>query len=152
MEKKLPIVWLLLRLALGGLFIWAGLVKVADAPAFTREIQHYDILPWPWLAAAAALYLPWVEILCGLGLQWPRLRLGSLLILGGLMVVFLGAITSAWARGLDITCGCFGKDSASILTDFPLLLTQDLALLAAATLLWWVEKRRVASQAAGSGA
>jgi hypothetical protein len=58
--------------------------------------------------------------------------------------VFLIALSSAWVRGLDIRCGCFGKDEVS--TNYPMLLTRDALLLAAALVLVVVEARRTAQR------
>jgi hypothetical protein len=56
----------------------------------------------------------------------------SALVGGALMVVFIAAISQAWARGLSIDCGCFGgggtvdpgetKYLSEILRDFGLAL------------------------------
>ena len=50
-----------LRVALGALFIYAGVMKVPAAPEFARDIQRYAICR-P-MRGAAAIYLPWLEIL-----------------------------------------------------------------------------------------
>ena len=54
--------------------------------------------------------------------------------------MFLAAVGSAWWRGLDIACGCFGKDNAP--ADFPMLILRDTALLAAVAVLFVHEWRR----------
>jgi uncharacterized membrane protein len=104
------------RTLVGGLWIAAAFFKLADPAAFARDIEHYRIVSAS-VAAAASVYLPWLEISLGLGLWLPRFREAarwlSILLLSG----FCGALVSALARGLDIDCGCFGtggpKASAS---------------------------------------
>ena len=130
---------LLLRLGLAGIFLYAGALHAWDAPQFVRAIQHYDLLP-PDATMLLGVYLPWVEILAGLALLLRRLPLGALAAMGGMLVVFLGALISAWARGLDISCGCF-RTAESIQTHFPLLVARDLALLAAVAVLFVFESR-----------
>ncbi len=134
------IILLLLRLALGGVFIYAGAVKIVDAPNFARDIQHYQLTPW-FISAHAAVYLPWLEVFAGLAIIIRKLPLGAALVLVILNVVFLAAITSAWARGLDISCGCFGKEEQNIQTHFPQLIARDLALLTAAITIFISEMR-----------
>ena len=95
------------RLALAAVFVYAGVLKALDPGGFALAIDNYHLLPFP-LAATLALYLPWLEILCGFGVLWPRLRLGALGLLAGLCLVFTGALALALVRGLDIDCGCFG--------------------------------------------
>lgn len=110
--KMTGLVAALARLVLGGVFIYAGVGKVLDPAAFAGDIANYRLLPHP-AAAALAAYLPWLEILAGLAVFRPRLRPGALFVLGGLSLVFAAAIASALARGLDISCGCFGHGRAS---------------------------------------
>ena len=54
-------------------------------------------------------------------------------------LVFLAALLSAWAHGLDISCGCFGKENNA--TNFPKHIAEDGALLAGLALAWWLECR-----------
>jgi uncharacterized membrane protein YkgB len=68
-----------------------------------------------------------------------RLALGAAIAVTGMTIVFMVAIGSAWARGLDISCGCFGKDEVS--TNYPSLVLRDGLLLAAALALMIYEAR-----------
>jgi hypothetical protein len=58
-------------------------------------------------------------------------------ILSALILVFIGATIAAKARGLDITCGCFGH--ASQHWSFPQHLAVDLAIFAALSALLSME-------------
>jgi len=128
------ILWAL-RLFLGGLFVYAGVLKVLDPAQFLVDIESYRLLPYV-AAVAATFYLPWLEILCGAGLWNHRTRPGALWILIALTVVFAVLITSAWVRGLDISCGCFGV-SESNGTNYVWWLTRDILIfLGLAVLLW----------------
>jgi uncharacterized membrane protein YphA (DoxX/SURF4 family) len=140
------VILLFLRVALGALFIYAGVMKVAEAPDFARDIQRYAIIPWPDATVLLAVYLPWLEILSGAAVIVRRFHLGALAIIAGLMLVFTIALSSAWARGLDIECGCFGRKKESIRTNFPALLARDLGLLAAACGLLAAEWRSAKSR------
>src|SRR3954471_15880424 len=106
----------LLRIGLGGLFIYAGAVKLLDLEDFFWDVHHFGLTPWD-LSMVIAMFLPWVEITAGTALVVRRMARGALLILVALSAVFLGAIGSAWWRGLDITCGCFGKEENA--TNYP---------------------------------
>ncbi len=99
------------RLALGAVFVTAGALKAVAPDDFAWAVYNYHLLPYP-AAAAVALYLPWLEIACGVGVWWARVRLGALGLLLGLCVVFTVALASAWWRQLDIACGCFGSGDA----------------------------------------
>ncbi len=120
----------LLRLLLAAVFLYAGVMKIWDfrhgqsaTPDFTVAIQHFELLPTPDLAVVLAIYLPWLEVTAALALFLRRLALGAALAITGMTIVFLGALASAWHRGLDISCGCFGKDEVS--TDYRTLILRD---------------------------
>ncbi|HZJ16563.1 MAG TPA: MauE/DoxX family redox-associated membrane protein [Chthoniobacteraceae bacterium] len=137
----------LLRFALAAVFIYAGVVKILDAQRFALDVQHYDLTPWT-VSVLVAVYLPWLEVIAGIALIVRRQQLGALVALGGMTAIFLGALLSAWARGLDISCGCFGRESRNIQTNFPLLLAQDLALLFVIGFLFAMEVRRAKAERA----
>jgi uncharacterized membrane protein YphA (DoxX/SURF4 family) len=141
------IITLLLRIIVAGVFLYAGVMKIWDfrhgqsaTPDFTVAIQHFEILPNPDLAVLLAVYLPWLEVTAALTLFVKRLALGAATAITGMTVVFLGAILSAQARGLDISCGCFGKEAVA--TNYPSLIIRDVLLLAAALALVVWEARR----------
>src|SRR5438046_7270394 len=94
----------------GGIFIYAGVIKALDPIRFASDIDNYKILPWT-ISVQLAFYLPWLEIVCGLALIARRLYLGGLSILTLLTFIFIIATMVAKIRGLDITCGCFGHAS-----------------------------------------
>jgi len=121
------ILWRILDSVLAGIFIYAGVVKAIDPVQFASDIDNYKILPWP-VSVALAFYLPWLEILCALGLVFRFLYRGGLAILSASIVAFTLAIVAAKVRGLDITCGCFGH--ASQHWSFPSHLATNLAILA----------------------
>ena len=100
-----------LRFLTGGLFAVAGALKALDPARFAADIDHYRLLPY-FAVAPLALYFPWLEIVCGLAMITGAARRSALLLLFALIVVFTAAVAAAWARGLDITCGCFGAASA----------------------------------------
>ncbi len=101
--------WLatVVRLVLAGLWLYAGLAKLTDLGASVRAVNGYQLVP---NAAAQVIgpALPFAEF--GLGLL---LLVGLAVRFGAvssaiLLATFIGAIGSAWARGLAIDCGCFG--------------------------------------------
>jgi len=102
------------RITLGAIFVYASLLKIADPVAFAGSVAAYKILPY-FASYLAAAVLPFVELVCGLLLiSGYRVR-SSALIIAALNLVFMAALASAIARGLDIDCGCFkqGGDKTS---------------------------------------
>ena len=124
--------WRILDFAVAGIFIYAGALKAIDPVQFANDIDNYKLLPWP-VSVAVAFYLPWLEIFCALALVFRFFYRGALSILTASIVVFTLATIAAKARGLDITCGCFGH--ASQHWSFPAHLITNLAILSGLLLL-----------------
>jgi uncharacterized membrane protein YphA (DoxX/SURF4 family) len=133
---------LVLRLGLGVLFLYTGWVKAADPTAFLLNIRSFQMLPDPW-AAWLAMGLPWLEIFTGVALIAGVLLDGALLCSAGMFTVFLVALLYSWHRGLDVTCGCFGRQENA--TDYPMAILQDVVFLAVTLAVIghrWVTLRR----------
>ena len=129
------------RVVLGCVFIYASLYKIRHPDLFAEAVYNYQLTP-EVAVNLVAIWLPWVELFGGgllvLGL-WVR---GSVLLLNGLLVLFLGVLGISLARGLDIHCGCFGAQSdhsMGIVT----LLRDSVFLLLAFYLFWLYQIRRV---------
>ena len=91
----------------GAVFIYAGFLKARDPQLFLMHIRAFRMLPDPY-AAWLALFLPWLEIFNGLAVIMGCMRQGALLLLNVCLVTFIIVLLTAWLRGLDIECGCFG--------------------------------------------
>ena len=106
-EKLQPWLGLVCRLTLGGVLFVAGYLKVDKLEISQMAVRSYELLPIP-LANFLGVVLPFFEVVIGL-----LLILGAatriMAALGGFtMFIFIIAIAQAWARGLNIDCGCFG--------------------------------------------
>jgi uncharacterized membrane protein YphA (DoxX/SURF4 family) len=104
-----PLFVLLLRLALGCVFVVASLDKIQNPGQFAKNIANYRLLPYESIDGIAII-LPWLEIITGtlliLGV-WTR---ASALITISLLLAFIFAVSQALWRHLDISCGCFSTD------------------------------------------
>jgi len=118
-------VLLAFRLVLGGLFIYAGIVKVLDPLDFAQDIRNYRLVGHA-LSFAAALVLPWLEIVAGAFLVAGVWKRGAALVITGLLVFFIVLTAVTMIRGLDVDCGCFG--SLSRKSGWSVVL-EDLAML-----------------------
>jgi len=132
-EGCMKFFWRIVDLIVGGIFVYAGVVKVLDPVQFANDIDNYKTLPW-FVSVRLAVYLPWLEIFCGLALIFRFLYRGGLSILTVLIAVFIGVTIAAKMRGLDITCGCFGHASKN--WNFSTHLVLDLLILLAAVVLF----------------
>jgi uncharacterized membrane protein YphA (DoxX/SURF4 family) len=101
-----PRVHLLLRLVLGGFFVFASLDKIASPAAFARIVYQWQVVG-PVPSNVVAVTLPWIELVAGLMLIAGAWRRESALVIALLLVVFLVAAGSVMARGIDVAnCGC----------------------------------------------
>jgi uncharacterized membrane protein YphA (DoxX/SURF4 family) len=143
---KRAISWAL-RLGLGALFVVTGVLKLRDPAAFATAIANYQLMPQ--LAALLAATLPMVEIVVGAALLLPsvRWRCAAAIGVAALMLMFTIAASAALARGIDISCGCFGVDSGRI---NGLTIVRDLALFAAAFLVLALDRGMVTPPATSS--
>jgi len=125
-----PALGLVTRLAVGGIFVYASLDKIAHPDLFARIVFNYHLVPAP-LINLVALLLPATELLAGtlliLGV-WPR---SAGLVLTALTLVFIVALSINWFRGVSLECGCFTASSKAKGAIGDLIL-RDIALLAAA--------------------
>lgn len=97
------------RLILGGALIWAGAIKVGNPEANVASVQNYQLPLSDGFVQLVGYAQPMVEILVGV-LLVVGLFTRSMGALGALaMLLFIGGISWAWARGLRIDCGCFSE-------------------------------------------
>lgn len=109
------------------LFAYAGVLKWLDPTEFHQAILNYRIVGYQ-LAWIAAFLVPSLELISAAALVFPRWRKAAAWLLLCLIMVFTLAIIAAWARGLDIECGCFGELSEGI--SYPWRILRNLAISA----------------------
>jgi uncharacterized membrane protein YphA (DoxX/SURF4 family) len=132
-----PWLSILARLLVGIVWIVAGALKLEDIDDSVRSVRNFQLLP--------EAVVPTV----GTGLPVFEIVIGSLLIIGlGLRVsgalstllqlAFIIGISSAWARGLQIECGCFGGSGTLVQNasaKYPWEIARDCGLLILSVLL-----------------
>lgn len=149
-----PRLHLVLRLLLGGFFVFASLDKIASPAAFARIVYQWQVTG-PVLSNLVAVTLPWVELLAGTLLVLGVWKRESALVIVLLLVVFLGAAGSVLARGIDVeNCGCtsLAKTETSTSAWPPpwmkgvgwFLVTRNVVMLGAAILIAAAPPRREA--------
>ena len=139
-------VWISTAARLGLAVVWlvAGGLKVGDLAESGRAVNAYEIFPFE-VAKAIGAAQPFLEIALGLlllaGLA-VRLSAG---ISAGLLVLFIAGIVSAWARGLQIDCGCFssgGQLGAGQSPQYTWDIVRDAGFLLLAGILLWRPRTR----------
>lgn len=132
--------WITWALAVVLATIWAvaGIGKIQNPTGLAETIIGYRFLPHAfgideWLAALLALYLPWLEIVLAMALLWPAGRRTAAGLTAALLAAFTVVVAQAWARGIEMDCGCFDSWAAMSL---PHALGRNLILLVFAIILW----------------
>ena len=127
LQARRPLPWLCFAIRCGAAAVWivAGIAKLPQIESFHALVERYGILPH-FLAAPFAYVLPFLEIFLGLYLAAGLFVRGTALVGTLLFAVFLAAQIQAWARGIQLDCGCFGAAVQSSVG--PLTIIRDFAL------------------------
>ena len=140
MKKFQPWLTFVFRIILGGVLLVAGALKVTDPYSSATSVRAYQILPVD-LANLLGFILPFAEVAIGIFLIvgiWVRL---NAIAGGALMIMFIIAIGQAWARGISLDCGCFGKGGLLDTDELPvwnytLEIARDIVLAAFAVYIY----------------
>ena len=124
-----------LRVVLGIVFIYASVGKLFRPEDFAKAILRYEFLPI-YFVNIMAIVMPWVEFFTGVLLISGIFKKASSIIASISLVVFLIALISAFARGLDISCGCFSLEETSTKGDIIYRIVQDFFMLAGAIIVY----------------
>ncbi len=121
------------RLVLAGVFLAAAAPKLADPAGFAAAIANYRAFP-DALVNLVATIVPALEVAGALALLSPWRR-GGALLLGALLLGFTALLAISLARGIDVSCGCFGGADGTSAAETgdpvrPLHLLRNLGLLA----------------------
>ena len=143
---------LLARAILGGALLAAGALKAFHPYQAAAAVRAYELLPVS-VANPVGYALPWIEIGVGLILILGLyIQLGALLGTG-MMLIFIIGVSSAWARGLSIDCGCFGGGGAvdPSKTAYASEIARDVLFFACGAFLLWRPGTRWSLDSLGSG-
>lgn len=140
LRQAWPWLAIVARLVVGGVWLAAGLSKLGDPESSVRAVRAYQLVPDP-LERTVGYALPLLEICLGvllvIGLTQRLAAIVSAVLLAG----FIVGISAAWARGLQIECGCFGGGGAAegkdVTAAYKWDIARDVGLLVLAGLLAW---------------
>ena len=150
-----------MRWILAGVFLLSAAGKLVDIKRYSiGAVMEFGILPTP-LAHVFGMVLPFVELMCALGLLFgvaTRLSSFGIALMSTTFFVVKGIIL--WHGG-DIVCGCFGAivttlASLTIYMDPPILLLSLAVMLSPRSSRSWVslgarlrERRKERAPASG---
>jgi uncharacterized membrane protein YphA (DoxX/SURF4 family) len=163
-RQRAPILLMVGRLALAGIFLFAAYAKLKPQAAmpwsgasirtslsmFAMQVDSYQLLP-PQLVSPAAHFLPLFELFLGLWLLTGVWQRYSSLVTTLLLGAFFAMMVRTYRMGLEINCGCFGPGERlgpkTLLRDGSLL-----ALALAVTIGAFLLRRKRSERSAPAGA
>lgn len=101
------IVGVVARFGLAAVWLISGWIKFSDPTQTVVAVRAYQLLPAELVRPVAAVF-PVFELVLGLLLLLGLAVRSAAVVSAAALIVLIGAIASAWARGLSIDCGCFG--------------------------------------------
>lgn len=108
-----PYLALILRLYIGGLFIFASMYKINYGAEFAETIASYQLVPY-WSVNILAITMPWLELICGIMLVVGFRAKSATVIIAFLLILFTIAVFINLLRDSPISCGCFSSSDAPI--------------------------------------
>lgn len=139
---------LVIRLVVGGVWLYAGALKLFEPTESVAAVRAYELLPGSLVQPVGQL-LPVVEVVVGAMLVLGLLTRGAAVVSALLFVAFIIGIASVWARGMNIDCGCFGGGGydPNASDKYPWEIARDVVLLIASLVLVWLRSTRLSLDA-----
>jgi uncharacterized membrane protein YphA (DoxX/SURF4 family) len=113
----MPQVVFILRLALGGLLLVTGALKVAHPESLAAAIAGYRLLPQA-LVLPIAVALPYLELIFGIYLVLGLFTRIAAVVTAAMFLLYSAAVASAVLRHIPASCGCFGPNDTAT-ADWP---------------------------------
>ena len=140
MQRGAEWVGVLARCLVGGVWVVAGVLKLPNPSENVRAVRAYQLLPES-VVPVVGHALPILEIAVGACLLLGLLTRVTAALSALMLAAFVVGISSAWARGLSIECGCFGGGAgpaANAQAAYPWEIARDVGLL---LLSGWLVRR-----------
>lgn len=106
----LDVISFIARFGMAWVWIEAGVHKLGKTLDMTQAIKGYGIFTPEWAGYLATVIGP-LEVIGGVLLLLGLFLRRSSIVATIVLLLFMVGIAQAWARGLDIDCGCFGYDA-----------------------------------------
>ncbi len=133
------------RLVVGGVWIWAGVLKLPHPESSVTAVRAYQLLP-PSVGDAVGRVLPMLEIVVGACLVLGLLTRFAGVLSALMLLAFIFGIASVWSRGIAINCGCFGDGGVDpdAFSKYPWEIARDVGLLLGSLLVVWLRRTPLA--------
>jgi putative oxidoreductase len=134
---------LVLRLLMAVFFITSSCGKLVDIERYSVDaVYNFGVLPMV-LARPFGLVMPFIELLCGLGLLFGVLTRLACLGIALMSFSFFIAKAVVLSQGRSIECGCFGAvvdtlASVTIFMDIPMIFIALVVMLSVPAARHWL--------------
>lgn len=152
LKSLLLISWLELaaRWFLGITFIYAGYHKIIAPDHFAKIIYGYYLFP-DFSINLIAIILPFLELFSGLALLLGIYPRSAALIINGMLLAFIIALSINLIRGQEFDCGCFSFGEKGYISSAGQLLIRDIIYFVfGLQLLFFAKQRRWSILQSGS--
>jgi uncharacterized membrane protein YphA (DoxX/SURF4 family) len=123
-----------IRVVLGVIFLYAGLVKASSSQQFALGLVPFTFLP-VGLTGLLAVAIAWSEVVAGVLILLPRVYLAGAAMIGGLVLLFITALSWALWNGIVIPCSCFGDGAEASVEAMIMAIVRDVFILAGVVVL-----------------
>ena len=131
------------RWILGITFIYASFHKIIAPADFAKILYGYDLFPGV-LINLITVVLPFVELFSGLALILGIYPRSAALIVNGMLLSFIIALSINLVRGHEFDCGCFSSGQTGHTSSVELLLVRDIIYFVMGLQVFLYGKRRTA--------
>lgn len=132
---------LVARWILGITFIYASYHKIISPGDFAKIIYGYGLLP-DVLINLIAIILPFVELFSGLALILGIYPVSAVLIVNGMLLTFIIALSINFVRGHEFDCGCFSFGKTGYSSSVLQLLVRDIMYFFLGLQVFFYNRRR----------
>ncbi len=141
---------LAVRWFLGMIFLYASYHKIASPAQFAKIIYGYYLFPDVSINIIA-IVLPFLELFSGLALILGIYPRSAAVIVNGMLLGFIIALSINLVRGLEFDCGCFSSDEGGhALTAGQMLMRDIIFFVLGLQVLFFDNKRRWCFRQGGS--
>lgn len=132
---------LIARWILGITFIYASYHKIISPGDSAKIIYGYDLLP-DVLINLIAIILPFVELFSGLALILGIYPVSAVLIVNGMLLTFIIALSINLVRGHEFDCGCFSFGKTGYSSSMLQVLVRDIMYFFLGLQVFFYNRRR----------